>query len=133
MYTVIFRVSDMFSHPEQQQPTGRMGEEVYCAWPVPAAGLAMAAFPCWPVSAAAHAAALRPASRWMPAVRPPRSLSFLEERDDKYDSRASRWHRTRLSWVRRSERPSAAARRRSVCNVEADEEAAGRELEGSTG
>ena len=120
----------MFSNPEQQQPTGRMGE-VYCAWPVPPAGPALAAFP-FPLSAAAHAAPLRPASRWLPAVRPPRSLSFLEERDDKYDSRASRWHRTRLSWVRRSERPSVVVRRRSVC-TEADEEAAGRELEGSTG
>ena len=75
MYTIIFypRLSDMFTPPAVA--AGGRGE-VYCAWPVPAAGLAMAAFP-FPLSAAAHAAALRPASRWLPAVRPPRSLSFL--------------------------------------------------------
>ena len=40
----------------------------------------------------------------LPPVPIPRTLSFLEERDEKYDSRASKWHRTRLRWVRKSER-----------------------------
>ena len=44
----------------------------------------------------------------LPPVPIPRTLSFLEERDEKYDSRASKWHRTRLKWVRKSERRAAA-------------------------
>ena len=113
----------MFSNPEP--PASVRRSEVYSAWPVP---VAMAAFP-WPMSSAPT---LRD-SRAMPPVPLPRTLSFLEERDDKYDSRASRWHRTQLSWVRRSERASARTRRNSSNNNakvnEADEEAAGRELE----
>ena len=110
----------MYSNPE---PVMRR-REVYSGWPVP---VAMAAFP-WPMSSAPT---LRDSTA-MPAIRVPRTLSFLEERDDKYDSRASRWHRTRLSWVRRSERATATARMRNNSNNarvnEADEEA-GRMLE----